>query len=383
MNIKPPEDNTPPEDNPLGHNGPPKGDLPAEAVAAGDFDQATDESLSAYLDGEATEQEARQIEADPELLGRVAQFRVASQQVAGPVFEKQRTEIIAAAMTEYDQLYQTTRRTGSAEADSEHQETSSQSPLGSKKSVFFNDADDAKKVSFWRSPARSRALGLAALLVAGFLAYGMLRLVNDTSSADQAESSSAVAASIAYSSVPAALESEGDPAASRAYSTTTVAAATTMAAEDSASLEVPAISASSGEADTTTEIIIPPASAPQIGADCDNYDDLADPASDTTTSPPTTTTTTTTVAETESDRDPDATTTTTAVPLPAPALDADTGADPDSDAPVTTHPPSDTTTTAPPTTVPSIDLGLADGPASPIPPAIISPGPSSDVNFSC
>ena len=137
MNTKPPPDSTPPDDNPLEHSGSSQGDSPAEAAAAGNFDSATDELLSAYLDGEATEQEARQIEADPELLGRLAQFQAASQQVAGPVFEKQRTEIIATAMTEYDQLYDTTRRAGTAAADSEDQTASAQKLLGQQKVGLF------------------------------------------------------------------------------------------------------------------------------------------------------------------------------------------------------------------------------------------------------
>ena len=388
MNTKPPQDNTPPEDNPHEHSGPSKGGVPAEAADAGSFGPATDESLSAYLDGEATAQEARQIEADPELLDRVAQFRAASRQVAGPVFEKQRTEIIATAMTEYDQLYKTTRGSGVAESGSEEQATAAQNPSGNKKSVFFNDGDDTKKASFWRSPARSRALGLTALLIAGFLAYGMLRLVDNGASDDMENQRSAVAASIAYSSLPDLKDAESSPAAG-AYPTTTVstealsapttvaADATTTTIEGLTGVEVPAIS--SGGEDATTEIIIPPASLPQVGADCDNHDSPGELEPTTTTSAPTTTT----VAETESDRDPEAATaTTTTRPAPAPALEADSGAGPGSNAPVTTIPSSDTTTTAPPTTIPTD--ASSDGPNHSIPPAIISPGPLPvDADIDC
>ena len=364
MNTKPPEDHTPPEGNPLEHSGTPQGDLPAEASSADGFDPETDELLSAYLDSEATEQEVRQIEADPELLGRVAQLRAASQQVAGPVFERQRTEIIAAAMTEYDQLYKTTRRTGAAEADSEDSATSSHSSLGNKKSVFFNDAGDTEKSSFWRSPARSRVLGLAALLVAGLVGYGMLRLVDNSAGDDQLDQSSAVAASVAVSSMPdladlesatAAPDADDSIAAAESWpaSTTVAAATTTTIYQVLDGVEVPAISSSSNEAGETTEIIIPPASLPQTGSDCDNYDGSAGPE------PPTTSPPATTVAETVPDSDPDATSTTV---------------------PSTTVPTDNTATTGPTTTV----LEGADHPNPPaLPDADSSGPPAANANFGC
>ena len=395
MNAQPPEDNSLPEGGPPENSGPPKSDLPAGAETAGSFEPATDELLSAYLDGETTEQQAQQIATDPELLGRVEQLRAASQQVAGPVFETRRAEIIAAAMAEYDQLYESAPGAEAAGVALESQATSGPSSSESKKSVFFHDTDDAgwesKKASFWRSPARGRALGVAALLVAGFLAFGMLQLVNRSADSDSFADTSAGLpdATISYSSVPDADESfatESAPAAEAAYDSASpattvaeapatppaVAAATTTVITERLDVTVEA----SSNAGPSATVIIPPDFASQNEADCDDYNDPERLAATTTTSPPPTTT----VAESGPGRDSAAATTTTSPPPPAPALDLGSGTDPGSGIPSTTIPPADSTTTAPPTTVPADD----SDPASPAPPDIVLLGPpAASASFSC
>lgn len=57
-----------------------------------------DELASAYLDGEATAEERAKAEADPALLARVEQFRHSAAEVASPVAEAGREEIIAQAL---------------------------------------------------------------------------------------------------------------------------------------------------------------------------------------------------------------------------------------------------------------------------------------------
>ena len=57
-----------------------------------------DELASAYLDGEATAEERAMVEADPDLLARAEQFRHAAAEVASPVTEAGREEIIAQAL---------------------------------------------------------------------------------------------------------------------------------------------------------------------------------------------------------------------------------------------------------------------------------------------
>lgn len=60
--------------------------------------QERDELVSAYLDGEATAQEREMVEADSDLLARVEQFRHAAEEIASPVAEAGREEIIAYAL---------------------------------------------------------------------------------------------------------------------------------------------------------------------------------------------------------------------------------------------------------------------------------------------
>lgn len=60
--------------------------------------QERDELVSAYLDGEATAQEREIVEADSDLLARVEQFRHAAEEIASPVAEAGREEIIAYAL---------------------------------------------------------------------------------------------------------------------------------------------------------------------------------------------------------------------------------------------------------------------------------------------
>ena len=57
-----------------------------------------DELASAYLDGEATAEERAMVEADPDLLARAEQLRHAAAEVASPVAEAGREEIIAQAL---------------------------------------------------------------------------------------------------------------------------------------------------------------------------------------------------------------------------------------------------------------------------------------------
>lgn len=60
--------------------------------------QERDELVSAYLDGEATAQERAMVEADSDLLARAEQFRHAAEEIASPVAEAGREEIIAYAL---------------------------------------------------------------------------------------------------------------------------------------------------------------------------------------------------------------------------------------------------------------------------------------------
>ena len=60
--------------------------------------QERDELASAYLDGEATAAEQAMVDADSDLLARVEQLRHAAEEVASPVAEAGREEIIAQAL---------------------------------------------------------------------------------------------------------------------------------------------------------------------------------------------------------------------------------------------------------------------------------------------
>jgi hypothetical protein len=67
------------------------------------FDPTLDELVSAYLDGEATPDERARVEADPELLARVAVFRQLGEAIAGKppaIDEPRRQQMIGRALAE-------------------------------------------------------------------------------------------------------------------------------------------------------------------------------------------------------------------------------------------------------------------------------------------
>ena len=71
-------------------------------------DDERDELATAYLDDECTAEERRQVESDPGLRARVAEFAAVRAAVAGPVPAsppERREEIIAAALTEFGRVH--------------------------------------------------------------------------------------------------------------------------------------------------------------------------------------------------------------------------------------------------------------------------------------
>ena len=75
----------------------------------------TDELVSAFLDGEATDEEAAQVRRDPELLRRLEQLRATSEAVGGapePPTEAARDAAVERALAAYDEGDGTPRRPG-------------------------------------------------------------------------------------------------------------------------------------------------------------------------------------------------------------------------------------------------------------------------------
>ncbi len=225
----------PPEDNSAS-----SADLPENAHSSSPTNSpnpAADELISAYLDGEATEQERALVENNPDLLNRLAQFQELSQLVSEPVPEKRRGEIISTALQEYSQLYEdsgiseagnTEKTEATATATevlgaglSESSETSStqRPPIPERKLPSFFEDEDAlgtpgargfgRSTIFSRSrtkdagtarpsksggrkPSQAAFIGLAALLLVGFLAYSLVLLFNENGDGDDTEAAADV-----------------------------------------------------------------------------------------------------------------------------------------------------------------------------------------------
>lgn len=135
--------------------------------------QERDELVSAYLDGEATAEERAMVEADSDLLARVDQFRLAAEEVASPVAEAGRAEIIAYALE-------------AAESEAE--------PSKLRAWIVQSSLKVRQKISSLRIPPnlrerlRNRRLvpvfGVAAALVVVFLAIAVFALISEETGDD-------------------------------------------------------------------------------------------------------------------------------------------------------------------------------------------------------
>ena len=93
---------------------------------------ATDEVISAFLDGEVTDDEAARVRADPELLRRLEELRVASRAVAQhpePPAREARDAAIARALGAYDEAGASTHRETDASTHGEAGVKSTVRPL--------------------------------------------------------------------------------------------------------------------------------------------------------------------------------------------------------------------------------------------------------------
>ena len=196
--------------------------------------QERDELASAYLDGEATAEERAMVEADPALLARAEQLRHAAAEVASPVAEAGREEIIAQALESFKP----------AEAKS------SKLPawLGQRK----------RKMPKLRISSRGRLrnsqlvpiFSVAAVLVVVFLAISVIVLLGDDTGDDDSDAVASRTTSAATQALEAALAERSDEmsAASAATAAATTAAATPAPATTAAQLVAPEDAVSADDA---------------------------------------------------------------------------------------------------------------------------------------
>lgn len=183
--------------------------------------QERDELVSAYLDGEATAQERAMVEADSDLLARAEQFRHAAEEIASPVAETGREEIIAHALE-------------SAEAEAKP----------SKLRVWI--AQSRQKIRSLRIPPglrdrlRNRRLvpifGVAAALAVVFLAIAVFAVWSE----DTGDDSDIALSTTTTQTVESMLESEEFRAAfDEVFGIPATTAAAAMTAAQSAAMSAP------------------------------------------------------------------------------------------------------------------------------------------------
>ena len=202
--------------------------------------QERDELASAYLDGEATAAEQAMVEADSDLLARVEQLRHAAEEVASPVAEAGREEIIAQALKAFKPEAEKARETPR---------------LG----ILPRLKDKLSIGDRLRNRQLVPIFGVAAALVVVFLAISIFALTSEDTSDDFDAASSAMtteSAQILESADLQADEALADTAPAFAPATTAAQAAdfapTTSAAPATTAVS-PAV-APSGEGRPFTEI---------------------------------------------------------------------------------------------------------------------------------
>ena len=202
--------------------------------------QERDELASAYLDGEATAAEQAMVEADSDLLARVEQLRHAAEEVASPVAEAGREEIIAQALKAFKPETEKARETPR---------------LG----ILPRLKDKLSIGDRLRNRQLVPIFGVAAALVVVFLAISIFALTSEDTSDDFDAASSAMtteSAQILESAELQADEALADTAPAFAPATTAAQAAdfapTTSAAPATTAVS-PAV-APSGEGRPFTEI---------------------------------------------------------------------------------------------------------------------------------
>ena len=228
--------------------------------------QERDELASAYLDGEATAEERAMVEADPDLLARAERLRHAAAEVASPVAEAGREEIIAQALESFKP----------AEAKS------SKLPawLGQRK----------RKMPKLRIASRDRLrnsqlvpiFSVAAVLVVVFLAISVIVLLGDDTGDDDSDAVASRTTSAATQALEAdsALAERSDEISAASAAT---AAPATAAATTAAQLVAPEDAVSD---DAAPEAAFAPAttSAAQLASPPDSDADDAAPAAEGRTS---------------------------------------------------------------------------------------------------
>ena len=202
--------------------------------------QERDELASAYLDGEATAAEQAMVEADSDLLARVEQLRHAAEEVASPVAEAGREEIIAQALKAFKPEAKKARETPRLGI----------LPLLKDKLSIGDRLRNRQLVPIF---------GVAAALVVVFLAISIFALTSEDTSDDFDAASSAMTAESAQILESADLQADealADTAPAFAPATTAAQAAdfapTTSAAPATTAVS-PAV-APSGEGRPFTEI---------------------------------------------------------------------------------------------------------------------------------
>ena len=196
--------------------------------------QERDELASAYLDGEATAEERAMVEADPALLARAEQLRHAAAEVAGPVAEAGREEIIAQALESFKP----------AEAKS------SKLPawLGQRKRKMPKLRISSR--GRLRNPHLVPIFSVAAVLVVVFLAISVIVLLSDDTGDDDSDAVASRTTSAATQALESALAERSDEmsAASAATAAATTAAATPAPAIAAAQLVAPEDAVSADDA---------------------------------------------------------------------------------------------------------------------------------------
>ena len=202
--------------------------------------QERDELASAYLDGEATAAEQAMVEADSDLLARVEQLRHAAEEVASPVAEAGREEIIAQALKAFKPEAEKARETPR---------------LG----ILPRLKDKLSIGDRLRNRQLVPIFGVAAALVVVFLAISIFALTSEDTSDDFHAASSAMTTESAQILESAELQTDdalSDTAPAFAPATTAAQAvdfAPTTSAAPATTAVSPAV-APSGEGRPFTEI---------------------------------------------------------------------------------------------------------------------------------
>lgn len=198
--------------------------------------QERDELVSAYLDGEATAEERAMVEADSDLLARADQFRHAAEEVASPVAEAGRAEIIAYALDA---------------AESEAQPSKLRAWIVQSRLKIRQKLSNLRIPPNLRDRLRNRRLvpvfGVAAALVVVFLAITVFVLISedtgddsDVTSSDTTQTSESVSI-LESAAFQAAFDEVFDvpatTAAAAAIAPTAAASATPTAAPSEEALE--------------------------------------------------------------------------------------------------------------------------------------------------